>query len=357
MADIVNFSAIPLYRTEGGTVYLNPSHTMLAFSDIINAAWNKGLESQAEFKTKLDAATDGFLNTTTAPHISAGMVSSPSISEPVVAIQNDATAANVLTMINSEAALLVADLETKFSTFRASFFPDDSLIYEAAEDWIQGAIANPNGAIPLAVQTQILAEDQARILDDATRATEALIAQFAARRFPLPPGALANASLQIQQKAQDEIAESSRKVAIMSVEQMKFAIEKAINARQMAMSSVLEYIKTIATQSETSSRMVGSGYDAQSKMISGAAAFFNARISASELVTKVAQFNVGNDLDAATKNQMSDLTLIDSKLKALLAEAELLARSATALFNNLHASASMTAQGSTVSDIPYTAPL
>ena len=38
MADIINFSAIPLYRTQGGVTYLNPSHTMLAFADIINAA-------------------------------------------------------------------------------------------------------------------------------------------------------------------------------------------------------------------------------------------------------------------------------------------------------------------------------
>jgi hypothetical protein len=72
-------------------------------------------------------------------------------------------------------------------------------------------------ALPPSIATQIWGNDQARILGDKTRAQDAVIAQFAARRFPLPPDAAASAILQIEQKAQDEIAESSRKIAEMSV--------------------------------------------------------------------------------------------------------------------------------------------
>lgn len=357
MTNIVDFSAVPLYQTEGGTVYLNPSHTMLAFSKIVNASWTKGLEMQDAFSAKIGAAQADFLDNTATPTVTAGSVAVPTITEPTVAIQDDATADSIIGMIDTSTAALVADLGAKFSAFKTSYFPDDSAIYGAAEDWVQGAMANPNGAIPVAVQSQIFADDQARILDDATRATEALTAQFAARRFPLPPGALANASLQIQQKAQDEIAESSRKVAILSVEQMKFAVEKAIQLRKTAMDSVLDYVKIVASQPETSSKLVSSAYDAQSRMISSAASFFGARIAATDLVNKAAQYNNSLAFEAATKNQSAELDMIDAKLKALLAEAEMLIKSAAALFNNLHASTSMSAQGSTVSEIPYVAPL
>ena len=47
------------------------------------------------------------------------------------------------------------------------------------------------------------------------------------------------------------------------------------------------------------------------------------------------------------KNQAADLTLIEDKLKALLAEAQALAQMATSLFNNAHVSAGISGSGGT----------
>ena len=145
--------------------------------------------------------------------------------------------------------------------------------------------------------------------------------------------------MQIEQKAQDELAESSRKIAMLSVEMQKFNVEKLLGLRGSAMDSAIKYITALASAPDISSKLVGVGYDAQSKLISAAADFYRADAGAKEVVAKVAQFNTSTALEADVKNQVSNLTLIEDKLKALPAEAQALAQMSTSLFNNVHVSA------------------
>ncbi len=163
---------------------------------------------------------------------------------------------------------------------------------------------------------------------------------FASRRYPLPPGASAAVVADIQQKAQQEISNSSRKVAIVSVEQLRFVVGETMKLRQTALASAIDYVKALASGPDVASGLINVGYDAQSKLISAASSFYNSRIAAAELVGKTSQFNVGAALQATEKNQMADLTMIENKLKALLAEIQSVASMATSLYNNLHANAS-----------------
>ena len=115
--------------------------------------------------------------------------------------------------------------------------------------------------------------------------------------------------------------------------------------RLLAMSSTLDYVEALASGPDMASRLVGVGYDAQSKLISSAASFMNARTGAAELVSKVNQYNNSLTFEAATKNQAADMTMIEDKLKALLAEAQSIAQMTTALLNNLHVSTSLSSNG------------
>jgi len=105
------------------------------------------------------------------------------------------------------------------------------------------------------------------------------------------------------------------------------------------MAAAVEYIKALASGPEMASRVVGIGYDAQSKLISSAADYYRARAGAKEIIAKANQYNVTTALEADIKNQASELSMIDSKLKALLSEAQVIGQSITAMLNNLHASA------------------
>lgn len=305
---------------------------------VINAAWQQGNEKQTLFETKIANATSGWLDTETPPFMAAAVIPEMTVDEPVVSIPASVDVTDVMAQFDAKYAEIVGILSTKFTDFRTTYFPNEQGAYAAAESWLKAAAENPTQAIPATVADQILTDDSDRILADATRAQADVLATFAARRFPLPPGAAASAVLQIQQTAQDKIAESSRKVAVMSVEQMKFAVERLVSARQVAMSAAVQYIQALASP-DMASNLVSTGYDAQSKLISAVAGFYNARTNAKQLTASIRQANAGFEQEAGKSNLQSELTLIEDRLKAMLTEAQAIAQMATALYNNISARA------------------
>lgn len=348
MTDIVNLSSHYIGSpTPGVNLYQLPNASMQVLEDIINATWTEGQTTKADFSVKIATALSGFLDITAAPHVTAGTVTVPTIAEPSVAIPASITVDDVYNKWSAEYLNLATWLDGKFTTFRNTYFPDESTAYTACENWLKAAIANPDAGLPPTVAAQIFGDDTARILTDANRAADAAVAQFAARGFPLPPDAAVSAVLQIQQKAQDLTAESSRKVAIMSVEMQKFNVESLLKLRDIAMRDAVEYVKSLVSAPEITSRLSNIGYDAQSKLISSVSSFYGARTEATKVMSAVAQYNNSTSLDASAKNQMADLSLIEDKLKALLAEAQSIAQMATALFNNINVSAALHANGGT----------
>lgn len=393
-------------------------------TELINASWAAGDQKATDFASKTAALVAGMPNTVgtisfseltpasvtpeafanltvTAQQVTPGVVGAFTIVEPTVDIPSTMSATDVMSVFDSKYLELVALLSEKFTTFRATHFPNEGTTYAAAEAWLAAAIANPNGGLPTAVAAQLLEDERSRVLTDAARATDAVLATFAARRFPLPPGAAASAALQIQQKGQAEIAAAGRKLTALSIEQMKFAIEKAMGMRQMAMSAAVEYIKAIASGPDMASRLVGVGYDAQSKLISSAASFYNARTEAKKAMSDVDKTNVTLSQQAdiankaaiqqadtannesiqkaeiatnqsiqqanqanqgfiqqtnttnatlgfqvAEKNIAFEMQLTEERVKALMAEAQLLGQMASALFNNLNTGATMSAGAS-----------
>lgn len=320
---------------------------------VINAAWNQANIKFDDFETRMaaiNAELAAMLANGTAPHITAGSVAAPSIVEPPVDIPATQSADDIYQDFATEYAKIIAELSARFVAFREEYFPDESAAYTAAEDWLQAAIVSQTG-LPSGVAAQMLTDDKDRILSEADRATETVLATFAARRFPLPPGPAAAAISEITSKAQDDIAISSRKIVITSIDHLHWVVEKTLGLRQMSMAAAIDYIKALASGPDIASRLVNVGYDAQSKLISAASQFYNSRTAAAELTAKVGQFNEQIELQAAEKNQAADLTILEDRLKALLAECQALATMATSMFNNLHASAGTSYSGSEASNV------
>lgn len=399
---------------------------------VINASWNHGLDLSQDYSTKIAAVETEISTALTTPgtrHVSATAADLPEITEPSVTIA-DAAVADVYAEFGDQYAELVTLLSDKFALFRTTYFSGEGAAYSAAESWLQGALstaltssasasddvstsaisASPvsSEGLSTVLLNQLWTDDQARIMADKGRAQGAVLSQFAARRFPLPPDAAAAVIIQLEQKAQDELAESSRKVATttiewekfnsqqaldvdkfnsqadlevdkfnaqisleagkfnaqssldsqkfniqatndmakFSAEVKKFSAEKLITLRGAAMDAAVKYITALASGPEMASKVVGIGYDAQSKLISAAAAFYNARTQAAETISKADQFNKATALDAAVKNQLSDTALIEDKIKALISEAQAIAQMATSLFNNVNVSTGVSAQSS-----------
>lgn len=314
---------------------------VVAFEATVNSTWEMGLDSRQKTIDDIAAIVADLQNTLNTPVMTPASVVPATVVEPLVSIPDSVTSADIYAEFEAQYLLLITELDAKFTSFRATFFPTEDATYDLGEGWVSAAIANPNVGLPPAVQAQIWGDDAARTLADSTRAQDAIVAQFAGRRFPLPADVSSSAILQIQQRTQDIQAESSRKIAIMSVEMQKWLVEKIFGLREMAMKSIVDYVKTIAMGPEVASRLVPIGYDAQSKLISAVSAYYNARTGAAELSFKGAQQNAALSQESKVSNLKSEMATVEHWVKALLTEAQALAQMATALFNNIHLQSSM----------------
>ena len=351
MADIIDLqSQLLTGPLADQRLYAVPNASMLVLQDLINATWNLALTQSNAVGSKTAAITSasGMLDPVLAPTISGGSVAVPSITAPPVTIPSGITVPAIFADFKTEYLDLSTWLTNQYTTWISTYAPNNQALYAAGESSLLSAIQS-GSFIPASVQAQIWGDDTARILGDSSRAQDAVVAQFASRGFPLPPDAALSAVLQLQQKAQDLQAESSRKIAIMSVDQYKFVIQQIMAQRDMVLKYAVEYAKVEAMAPETISKMMGIGYDIQTKLISAAAAFYNADSQAKEVIAKVGEFNTSVAMEASKANQASTLTIIEANLKALLGEIVSVTQQATALFNNLHVQASMQAGGTTVS--------
>jgi len=310
-------------------------------AQIINAAWDLGntkYNTYADKVTALTAAIQAVIDGS-AFDIAPSTAGSVSITEPTVTIPTSIDTSTILSDFNTEATTLIADIAAKVTYIFTTYFPNDAAQYGAASAWMLDAL-NDDSGLPTAVRAQMVSDDLARLTSDKLRSQDSIIQQFAARRFPMPGGQAASAMLQIEQKTQEALAESSRKITLASVERLQWAAEKVVGLRKMAMDEALEYAKIVNSAQNTASSVIGIGIDAQSRLISAVSAYYNARTEAQKVIKAAEQFDAKQTQEAAEKNQMSDLTLLEDKIKALMAETQALAQMATSLFNNVHAGGS-----------------
>jgi hypothetical protein len=326
--------------------YPGPGYYPAMLADVINAAWTEAIARQQSYDTKIANATTGWLDNANPPTIAATTVAVPTVTPPAATD----TVTDAVLLYDTKYQQLITVLDAKFSAFIATHFPDDATAYADVEAWLIAEMANPDRVLPASLANIIWNEDRGRILADAARASNDIAAQWAAKGYPLPPGAAVHATLQVNTKAQEELAKSSRNVATktfeMAYDKLKFVVEKIVAMRPIALSSALDYIKSMAVAPTISTQLVDAGYGVESKLRSAAAQYYNSTTEAQKLTYAASEYNAKAVQGAAERNQASELQMIDARLKALLAEAAALAQMATSLFNNIHASTGVSASDS-----------
>lgn len=331
----------PVTRPPIGNYSEDPGVSVKFATDVLLATWNMAQASANAFDDIITEATQKIDAQSDGDTLSIGSANETPVLEPAISIPTSADPGDVMSLFDQKYLELVALLTEKFTGFLMQYFPNDGANYALAESWIADAISNPDHGIPASVAAQMMTDTKTRAYADASTQSEAVLETFAARGYPLPPGAAANAVLQIHQKAQDSISEASRKLMTDSVEQMRFAITKAMEMRKDAIGSAISYINALAAGPSLASSLVNTGYDAQSKLISATASFYNARTNASQLLKQAEQFNVDRKFSKDERNVSNDIALTQENVKLLLNEAQALAQIATSLFNNLNVSTSV----------------
>lgn len=275
----------------------------------------------------------------TPPQIGSVDVDEPRVSIPMRASGVDTA------VFDSMYAQIVEDLDGRFRAFIIEFLPQDPGLMPAVEAWLKNAITSGGSGINVNVERQIWQRDRDRLSIEAAAASEQAVNQWAARGYPLPPGAAAAAITTIAMRRTEQIAAVSRDAAIKAfeteIENIRFAIGQAIDYRLRAIAAAADYIRALAIAPDIASKMSTQAADAQARLISAVASFYGARTNAAELATKVDMYNADAQIKAALANQDTDAKYTGLRVDAAVAAANSIGQQAAAALNGLNATAQL----------------
>lgn len=276
--------------------------------------------------------------------ITAPSIGDNSVDEPRVAIPTRVAGIDTA-VFDSMYAQIIEDLANRFEDFLTNFFPISPSLMPAVEAWLERAITSGGTGINVAVERQIWQRDRDRLSVEASAASEQAVNQWAARGYPLPPGAAAAAITTIAMRRTEQVAAVSREAAIKAfeteIENIRFAISQAIDYRTKAISAAGDYIKALAAAPDIASKMSTQSADAQARLISAAASYYNARTNAAELSTKIEIYNADAQLKALMANQDSDANYTKMRVDAVVSQANSIGQQASAALNGLNATSQL----------------
>lgn len=246
---------------------------------------------------------------------------------------------------------IIDKLAGLYAGYMDRYFPNDCEYLKHAQQWICNAITQGGTGLNTVVEGQIWERDRGRILREAGRAEQEAVSMFAARGFPLPPGALNGALARIQADTRDKLAQASRDVAIkqaeLEVENVRFAVQQAIGLYGTAIGAAKDYMMAMAGSASSPVQLLPSVTDSQSRLIAAASDYYRSRIAAKELQLKAAMPNAEYQQQANSKNLDARMQSIKNSVDAAVEAAKALSVQAAALLNSLHVSSSVSSSLST----------
>ena len=265
--------------------------------------------------------------------------------EPPITIPQNATGLDSA-LYDSIYARIQADMTEKFADFFTEFFPNECNALGAAQEWMCRVLTQGGSGLRPEIEQQIWQRDRSRVLQAADTAGQNVLATFAARGFPLPPGAAQHQISLAQQQAFDGMAESSRALAIrqmeLELENIRFCVTTALAYRVQGVAAAAEYLKLLALGPEIASRMATAASDAQARLISAASTYYNSRLRVEELRLQARSPIIGIDHDRQKFTMDAAIQRANIRAQTAAAVAASMGTQAAAALNAIHASAGAT---------------
>jgi hypothetical protein len=235
---------------------------------------------------------------------------------------------------------LVDLLSQQFGNFFTLYYPLASDAFDEATNWMLNSITNGGTGINPAIEAQLYARGRERIITEGQRVENQIATDFAARGFSLPPGAMA-AQLQELRAAQlAQAGEYARDITIKQFEEelqnVRFAVELAVNSRQFAMQAAADYIRALMSAPDAAARVAMVNSDVQAKMISATSDLYRARLSRDELILKSKEISVDSKLKAGGVNVNGYYQGVDARVRAAVGAASVYGQAAGAALSSLN---------------------
>lgn len=276
-------------------------------------------------------------------------VFAPGVEEVTVDIPKNALGVNEA-LFNTTFQNIITTLESAFTNFFNTYFPNEESALNSACTAIIGMITSGGTFIPAAIENQIWERDRARILNDGQRELDESVSDWSARGFPLPPGMLMGAQKRIQDDISNKVAQSSRETAIKNIEivieNIRFAIGEAVKLRAAALAAAAEYMRALAIGPQVAVQLAVASIDAQAKLISAASDYYRARVAVADLGLRASQATSANF--ATIEAKQGDVFAAEGRMRtdAAVAAANTMGNMAASALNALHSNASLASTSS-----------
>ncbi len=355
MADFLTSPVAPFGQVavdDAGLFTPGAAATLDTAIQVINKCVELAETKDASFETKMDELTNdinGWLVTNSVEDITAGNISSTPATEPPMTI-GDTSPALVFSNAYTQSNDIITDTVAKFSTFMATYFPDDAATYTAAEAYLIDAITNTaTGSIPDGVRGAILENARSQMLAEENRAIEDLYASQSAARHRFPPGAISRAAIRISQQTLDRIAQTSREIAIkdfdLSYQKALEAVRQAMTSRMASIEAAKGYVASLVSGGyQLGQQLTGTAHQAEVSKLSAAYQAYSGRINAAELALRATQADKTLSFEASKENQSKDIVTIENYMKAFLMHAQILGHEVVSMLNNIRAGSSSSYQ-------------
>lgn len=265
--------------------------------------------------------------------------------EPPVTIPRDASGVDSA-LYDATYNRIVGDMTEKFAAFFAEFFPNECDTLGKAQEWMCRVLTEGGSGLRPAIEDQIWQRDRSRILKAAEASGEQVLTTFAARGWPVPPGAAQHQIYLAQQGALNELGASSRDRAIkqmeLEIENIRFCVTNALAYRVQGIAAAADYIRLLAQGPEVASRLATAAADAQARLIGAASSYYNSRLRVEELKLQArSQINdINHDRQKTTLDSLVRRVALRAEVTAAIAQS--MGTQAGAALNAIHASAGAT---------------
>lgn len=321
-------------------------------AQMVTMAWDKGMARSREIALQTDGYFDEALGLAgTASYMTpASFTFDASVPEPLVEIPRLAEGASV-EQFGVWWDSMIDKLADLYAGYIDRYFPNDCAYLQHTQQWICDQITKGGTGINPHVEHQIWARDRDRTMQEYAAQERDIISGFAARGFPLPPGAAMGAVQKARADASAKISAASRDLAIkqmdVEIENVRFAIDKALSLYSAAMDAARGYMTALAGTSGNVTQLLPSVTDSQSRLISAASGFYQSRIAAQELRMKATMPSHEWEQQAKVRNLDAQTAAANAKVQAAIEAAKALSNQAAAMLNALHVQSSTSASGGT----------
>ncbi len=322
--------------------YTGPSVSAAFVTGVYNESWDLAFQKSAD---ALSMSQDA-VNRASTPSL---IVSTPQAAVPDVPTAPYLTApmsiAEATALYNSTVNEIKALLTDNFSAFINDYFGNTDA-FDSASAWLNKAITEGGTGLTPAVEQKIYDRDRDRVLAEARRTERQAVTGFSSKRYRLPPGAMMAGVANIRREAGDRLGDNSRQLAIqsmtMEIENVRFAVERALGLRTQAVQAAGDYIRVLALGPQTGAAITTSMLDVQAKAAQTLSSFYTAQVTAAELPLRARLSNAELVQRTSESNQRASIDAMSQRVQATMAAAQSLGTQAAAALNGLSAQTAFT---------------